>query len=324
MKQMKISSIAIIFFMLICAPHISAKDIIWYDGKSPVSVSVNSETDLVVETALEMFGSDMQAVTGKASVTTDDPKYANIQIHQLDKIDNNQRKALKKAGVPIKELEKLIDGFNIKIDKGQILVTGTNGRGTAYGLLELSRLAGVSPWIWWGDITPEHKEILTLSDKYSTTQGASVEYRGIFINDEDWTLRPWSYGTFEPNDFGTIGPKTNKEIFKLLMRLRANAVWPAMHTGTVAFFKDPHNKLVADSCGIAIGTSHCEPLLRNNVDEWDENKRGRYNYITNKEEVTKYWTERLDEVKNSSGGNMFTIGMRGIHDGSMEGVKTKQ
>lgn len=71
-----------------------------------------------------------------------------------------------------------------------------------------------------------------------------------------------------------------------------------------------------DSCGIAIGSSHCEPLLRNNVDEWDVNKRGRFNYITNKKSVQDYWIERLKEVKDSKGGNMFTIGMRGIHDGS--------
>ncbi len=108
------------------------------------------------------------------------------------------------------------------------------------------------------------------------------------------------------------------------MRLRANAIWPAMHKGTTAFFKNPVNKLVADSCGISVGTSHCEPLLRNNVDEWDVSKRGPFNYITNRQAVQEYWIERLREVKGSEGGNMFTIGMRGIHDGSMEGVKTKE
>jgi len=95
-----------------------------------------------------------------------------------------------------------------------------------------------------------------------------------------------------------------------------------MHTGTKAFFRTEGAKAVADSCGIAIGTSHCEPLLRNNVDEWNEKQRGRYNYMTNRQAVHDYWIERLKEVKGSAGGNMFTIGMRGIHDGSMEGVKT--
>jgi hypothetical protein len=95
-----------------------------------------------------------------------------------------------------------------------------------------------------------------------------------------------------------------------------------MHTGTPGFFTIKGNKEMADSCGILIGTSHCEPLLRNNVAEWNHAKRGAYNYITNREQVQQYWIERLKEVKGSE--EFFTIGMRGIHDGSMEGVKTKK
>lgn len=100
----------------------------------------------------------------------------------------------------------------------------------------------MSPWTWWGDVHPSKRQSLEIDDNYSDTQGASVEYRGIFLNDEDWSLRPWSHTTFEPSQKGSIGPRTNKEIFKLLMRLRANAVWPAMHPGTEAFFKNPVNK----------------------------------------------------------------------------------
>lgn len=295
----------------------------WYDGTKPVTLSLHTKTDPVVSTALDMFTSDMREVTGHGAQVVK-PGKSTIILSQLDKASKSRRKSLAGLGIPVNQLDTLIDGFNITASDGRIYVTGTNGRGTAYGLLELSREAGVSPWIWWGDVKPVKKQELELPDGYSTTQGASVEFRGIFLNDEDWSLRPWSYGTFEPNKFGTIGPRTNKEIFKLLMRLRANAVWPAMHTGTTAFFKDPLNKIMADSCGIAVGTSHCEPLLRNNVDEWDTATRGDFNYITNKESVQNYWIERLDEVRNSSGGNMFTIGMRGIHDGSMEGVKTRQ
>lgn len=191
-------------------------------------------------------------------------------------------------------------------------------------MLELSRLAGVNPWVWWGDVVPEKKQQLTIDSSFTTLQGASVEYRGIFINDEDWSLRPWSYGNYEKAEFGKIGIQTYKKIFQLLMRLRANTIWPAMHEGTKAFFNIPGAKAVADSCGIAIGSSHCEPLLRNNLAEWNETKRGSFNYITNKQQVQNYWAERLKEVKLSKGGNLLTIGMRGIHDGSMQGVKTMQ
>lgn len=323
--------------LLLAATSAAAKDVVWFDGTSPVSYEVTTPTDLVVGTAIEMFTDDMEAVTGKQAVKHNDRtavkhndhytvrqngKQTTIRITQLDKVSKSQRKQLSASGIPVDSLATLTDGFDIRTDGGNILVTGTNGRGTAYGLLELSRLAGVSPWVWWGDVTPAKRDSLTLDEAYSTTRGASVEFRGIFINDEDWSLRPWSQDTSEKTGLGNIGPRTYKEIFKLLMRLRANAVWPAMHPGTQAFFKDPANKLVADSCGIAVGTSHCEPLLRNNVDEWDVSKRGPYNYMTNRPAVHDYWIERLQEVKGSSGGNIFTIGMRGIHDGSMEGVKT--
>lgn len=86
------------------------------------------------------------------------------------------------------------------------------------------------------------RDRLTIDDAFRTTQGASVEFRGIFINDEDWSLRPWSYGTYEPARFGIIGPKTYKKVFQLLLRLRANTIWPAMHTGTQPFFLTPGRK----------------------------------------------------------------------------------
>lgn len=300
---------------------IQAKDIVWYDGNHPVSYSVQKKTDPVVKIALEMFNGDMKAVTGKGINNTSE-KSAALRIVELDKASGSVKKQLIKDGIPVDEISKQTDAFHIAVIGNQIVIVGANGRGAAYGILEMSRKAGVSPWIWWGDIVPEKKNRLMIDSEFRTTQGASVEYRGVFINDEDWSLRPWSYGNYDKSDFGTIGAKTYKRIFQLLLRLRANAIWPGMHTGTTAFFKVPGAKAIADSCGIAIGTSHCEPLLRNNLDEWDLEKRGRFNYITNKEQVQDYWAERLKQVKNSAGGNMFTIGMRGIHDGSMEGVKT--
>lgn len=300
---------------------LSAKDITWYDGTHPVTYHIQKNVDPVVKVAAEMFAGDMEAVTGKSAVAEKE-KTATIRVFELDKTSGSDKKALMKQGVPVSELQKKIDGFHISIKGNQIVIVGTNGRGAAYGLLEMSRKAGVNPWIWWGDVVPEKRTSLTIDDGFTTLQGASVEYRGIFINDEDWSLRPWSCHHFEKGPEGRIGRETYKKVFQLLMRLRANAIWPAMHEGTTSFFKVPGAKAVADSCGIAVGSSHCEPLLRCNTGEWDVSKRGRYNYITNKAEVQKYWAERLDEVKGSKGGNMLTIGMRGIHDGSMEGVKT--
>lgn len=283
-------------FIVICAltaltVSAARAQFVWFDGQHPISYQVVGKVDPVVKIALQMFSGDMEQVTGMKAVAS---KKATIRIVQGKGTD---------------------DGFRLSVSpEGQILVEGHNGRGAAYGLLELSRLAGVSPWVWWGDVVPERKTRLTLPSDFVLEHTPSVAYRGIFINDEDWSLRRWSADN--------MGPQTYKRLFQLLLRLRANILWPAMHEGTPGFFTVKGNKEMADSFGILIGTSHCEPLLRNNVAEWDHGSRGSYNYMTNRSQVQQYWKERLQQVKGSE--EFFTIGMRGIHDGSMEGVKTKQ
>ena len=267
------------------------RDFMWYNGKDPVTYQVQGRVSPVVEQALRMFSDDMELVTTHKAVASND---ADIRIVQGRGSD---------------------DGFRISVQDGQLVVEGHNARGTAYGILELSRMADVSPWVWWGDVRPSTRFYpITVPDTFALEHTPSVAYRGIFINDEDWSLRPWS----EDN----MGPKTYKRLFQLMLRLRANTLWPAMHPGTPGFFTVAGNKEMADSFGIIIGTSHCEPLLRNNVAEWDADRRGPYNYITNRNAVQQYWKERLQQVKGSEA--LFTLGMRGIHDGSMEGVTTKE
>ena len=291
----------------------------WFSGQSPLNFSVSRHADPVVEIAADMMQDDLEEVTGMRPVETA-PGKAGIRIIQYDK----DRTKLGKFGVPAEIADSLAfvkEAFYIGTHDGQIIVAGSDARGTAYGILEISRLAGVSPWTWWGDSRPQKRERLELPDGYSSFQHPSVEYRGIFINDEDWAFRPWSTQTFSPQDNPeTISADTYREVFKLLLRLRANTLWPAMHPGTTPFFEVPGAMEAADSCGIFIGTSHCEPLLRNNVGEWDVAERGRYNYITNRQAVLDYWTERLRETEGIPA--LYTIGMRGIHDGSMEGVRT--
>ena len=316
--------------LLVCLSGKAESDVTWYDGAHAVTYHIEGKCAPVVKIALEMFCSDMQQVTG---MTPEDKQQATIRIYQLDQQSRSTVKQLAGKGIPVDKVKQKFDGFSLTVSDGNILIVGNNGRGCAYGLLELSRMAGVSPWVWWGDVVPQRQSKLVLPGAFSTFQSPSVAYRGIFINDEDWSLRRWASKTFEPNEqAGFIGPKTYKQIFKLLLRLRANTIWPAMHEGTVGFFAVTEttpqghviykNKEMADSCGILIGTSHCEPLLRNNVAEWDVKTRGAYNYMTNREQVKRYWAERLQQVKGSE--EFFTIGMRGIHDGSMEGVKTKE
>lgn len=319
-------SVVILWLLGSLFVQLSANEFVWFQAGRQLGVSLPHPMPAVVQTAYNMFVDDMQLVTGSRPVSVEAAK-ATVVVTQLNNpsVTGNMLSNLRRQGIPVKVLQSKKDAFFVAvIGRGKarkLHVVGSDARGTAYGILELSRLAGVSPWVWWADTHPDKKSTLSLPDKFSTLQSPSVEYRGIFLNDEDWTLQPWSWMHFEPSDIpGRIGPKTYKEIFKLLLRLRANTIWPGMHGMTTPFYVVPGAKEMADSCGIVIGTSHCEPMMRNNVGEWNETVRGSYNYITNQQSVTDYWTERLKEVKGYQ--CIFTIGMRGIHDGAMQGANT--
>lgn len=296
---------------------------VWYNGKNQITYYLSKKVDPVVEIALEMLNDDLKQVTGQI-ICPASCSAATIRIVQLDKENEIIDKLLLDNKVPIDSLKQKKEAFYIKVIKGsQLLVVGSDRRGTAYGILELSRLAGVSPWIWWSDVIPECKNSLMIESDFETFQSPSVEYRGIFLNDEDWTLQPWSWRHYDPQkQKGMISAKTYKQLFKLLLRLRANTIWPGMHGMTTPFYMVPGAKEAADSCGIVVGTSHCEPMMRNNVGEWDKEERGDYNYLTNKKTVHSYWIDRLKEV--ASYENIYTLGMRGIHDSGMEGVKGEQ
>jgi hypothetical protein len=199
-----------------------------------------------------------------------------------------------------------------------LVIVGSDRRGTAFGVYELSQAIGVSPWYWWADVTPAKKSALFVAAGTRRFGPPSVQYRGIFLNDEDWGLQPWAAKTFEP-EVGDIGPKTYAKVCELLLRLKANTLWPAMHACTKAFNLYPQNKLVADDYAIVMGSSHAEPMLRNNVTEWTAPHEA-YNYVTNRAGVRQYWEDRVQA--NGKFENLYTLGMRGIHDSNMVGPQT--
>jgi hypothetical protein len=162
-------------------------------------------------------------------------------------------------------------------------------------------------------------EAYVLPGRYASGEPA-VKYRGIFINDEDWGLQPWAALTYDPQ-LGDIGPRTYHRVFELLLRLKANTIWPAMHPVTKAFNLYPQDKFIADSFAIVMASSHAEPMLRNNTTEWTAPPED-FDYATNPQGVLKYWEERVQA--NGRFENIWTIGMRGIHDSPMVGVTTMQ
>jgi len=201
------------------------------------------------------------------------------------------------------------------------VLAGSDRRGAAFALFTLSREMGVSPWAWWADVPVRHADAVCVSFGTSVQGEPSVPYRGIFLNDEDWGLLPWSAKMMDP-DLHNIGPHTYRQVFELLLRLRANTLWPAMHPATLPFNAVPENARLADQWGIVMGSSHSEAMLRNNVGEWNEPRDGPWNYQTNRQAIDNYWNQRL--LTNGKYENFYTVGMRGLHDSGLEATGTDQ
>ena len=308
---MKKGFIGLVFLWVtqICCAQFSLR------SDQPIKLACDNAEEKVVQTALKLFIRDYQSVFSASAAV--DVRQGNITVGTVGKSP-----LLKAVSADVSALTGKKQAFLLQVlPDGKLLVAGSDSHGTAYGIMELSRLIGVSPWEWWADVTPEKKTSFVLSAEYQTLQSPSVEYRGIFINDEDWGLMPWSSQTYEPSDIkGHIGPKTNARIFELLLRLRANTYWPAMHECTLPFFLTEGNRKVAEEYGIFIGSSHCEPMVCSAAGEWRRRGQGDYDYVNNSASVYKFWEDRVKEVAQQ--GNIYTLGMRGVHDGQMQGAKT--
>lgn len=254
--------------------------------------------------------------------------------------------------IDLSEIEGKWESFTIQNIDDTLVIAGSDKRGTIYGIYDLCEKMGVSPWSFWADTQVGHADSLYINlpeDGY--TEGEpSVKYRGIFLNDE-FNMSEWS------KSMGNTGKNMNnatyEKIFELLLRLKANYMWPAMHTYSTAFNVTENNAKLADEYGIVMGSSHAEPLLRNNLgelydyqEEWkakpenagkalntktadgkttikdDANRTVAYmwtdkdndgNAVSNKEFLTDYWRARAKA--NSGYENTYTLGMRGVHDG---------
>ena len=282
----------------------------------------------VVQLAAGDLSSDVEKVTGKGPAVINAPgkRSSNLVIiGTLGKsawidtlVKNGKLDALQIRGKWENYLIATVKSPLPGVENG-LVIAGSDRRGTAYGVYGLSQMIGVSPWHWWADVTPEHKDNLIISAGKKVGGEPSVKYRGIFINDEDWGLEPWAAKTFEP-ETGNIGPKTYAKVCELLLRLKANTLWPAMHEVTWPFNSIAANAQVADDYAIVMGSSHAEPMLRNNVGEW-KTKPEDYNFLTNPSGVTDYWEQRVRE--NGKFENNYTLGMRGIHDSAIQGPKTQ-
>ncbi len=207
------------------------------------------------------------------------------------------------------------ESFSIAVSDGRLFITGADRRGTIYGIYDFCESIGVSPWYWWADVPVKKKEKVHLADGFLKTDYPTIEYRGIFINDEE-ELENWVQAHMGED---TIGVKTYEPIFELLLRLKANYIWPAMHVNS--FNVKQENGALADRMGIVVGTSHCDILMRSNNREWypwlesmgyqdveyDYSIEGR-----NRDILNQYWDDSIKQNKDFE--VCYTLGMRGIHD----------
>ena len=280
----------------------------------------------------DLLAGDIERVTGYRPRVTDDAGSASGNVILIGSIRSvlmqrlGESSGLADASGLSGGLEGKWECYRIRVLRrpfkniaNALVITGSDSRGTAYGVFDISGRIGVSPWYWWADVNPVKRPQLSLDIDDFQSEPPSVKYRGIFINDEDWGLQPWAAHTLEPAT-GDIGPKTYARVFELLLRLKANLIWPAMHPCTKAFYHYPENVQLAGDYQIVIGSSHAEPMLRNNVSEWDKAVRGDFNYVTNAPQVLAYWEQRVQESRHNP--VIYSLGMRGVHDSGIEGVKS--
>ncbi|MCM1503326.1 MAG: glycosyl hydrolase 115 family protein, partial [Bacteroidales bacterium] len=311
----------------------SGKDTFQLAGKTAATICYDATEAAVVKTAAELLASDIWKITGQEPVLagTDatqegnlpkaDSQYAVIAgtIGNSIWIDS----MIKAGKIDVSSIEGGWEQYAIRLVnnpckglKKAIIVAGSDRRGTAYGLMEISRRIGVNPWYWWLDAPIPQQSQITLSVTDFDSKSPSVKYRGIFINDEDWGLLRWAKKNFE-KELGNIGPKTYDKVCELLLRLKANMLAPAMHEASTAFYQIPENKEIADKYAIIITTSHCEPLLLNTASEWFKDRYGEWNYNSNMEKVDSVLKARVTEA--SPYENVYTLALRGLHDRAMSG-----
>ncbi|MCF8358886.1 MAG: glycosyl hydrolase 115 family protein [Prolixibacteraceae bacterium] len=282
------------------------------------SLVMNSTDYTGVNLALSDLQEDIFRVTGERPELLNDiiPTSKNIVIAGTFGKSELIDKLVSQKMIDPKELEGKWEKFIIKTVENPLpgiasalVIAGSDKRGTIYGIYDVSEQIGVSPWYWWADAPVQKKdEIYVVPGTYTDGEPA-VKYRGIFINDESPAFRYWAKETF-----GGINHKCYETIFELLLRNKANFIWPSMWLPTMFNVDDPLNPKTADEYGIVVGTSHHEPFMRAH-NEWYMYNGGEWNYETNKEKLQEFWRGGFERVKDYE--NIVTVGMRGDGDEGM-------
>jgi hypothetical protein len=324
------SALGLIVALVLAPPGAAlARGIALFDGKRVAAIVHNGAENTPIANAALLLARDLTALTGEAPRISsgfgglsgpavivgpaDAPLIAALlKANQIDPTPiTGKWETYGRAVIPAPW-----DG-----KEKALLIFGSDMRGTIWGVIDLTREMGISPWEWWGDVGIRKVKRITIAGALRYSREPSVKYRAIFLNDEDFGLFPWAAKTYDAA-LGDIGPKTYARVFELMWRLKANTIWPAMHNITTPFNQIAGNPEMAASYAIVHATSHAEPMLRNNVREWDVKTMGEFNFLTNKANLLRYWDQRAQESKGFE--NIYTIGLRGIHDSPMIGAESSR
>lgn len=297
------------------------------DAKATV-IYVDETENVLVKKSAQFLQKDIAAVTGKK------PEIIHAIPSAIDNIiivgtvsgssvigELTKNKIVNAASVQNKweayMLQTLTNPF--KNVKQALVIIGSDRRGAAYGVFELSKQMGVSPWCWWADVPVSKKTQVFVKNGTYNYASPSVKYRGIFINDEEPAFGGWAR-----EKFGGINSVMYGRMFELILRLKGNYLWPAMW-GKAFNEDDPENPRLADEYGIVMGTSHHEPMMRSQK-EWGIHKKeygnAAWNYHTNKDGLLKFWEDGIR--RNKAFDNMVTLGMRGDGDEPMHDMGSKK
>lgn len=287
----------------------------WINQERAHPLLFDPEDESGIIRAIQNLKSDAEKVTGIAPTLITSPTGSGAvivgsvgnsrwigELIRTGKMDVSQLKGKREKYI-ITTLQHPFPGM-----KEAVVIAGSDLRGTIYGIYELSRQMGVSPWYWWADVPVQKREQICIKQGVFTDGEPAVRYRGIFLNDEAPALSGWAHHTF-----GGFNHLFYEKVFELILRLRGNFLWPAMW-GNAFFDDDPENDRLAQEMGIVIGTSHHEPMGRAH-DEWRRHGSGPWNYQTNAPVLRDFWKSGMERMKAYE--TLVTVGMRGDGDEPM-------
>ncbi len=270
-----------------------------------------------VKRAAENLRIDIENVSGKKPELKTKIDEINNTAIIIGTIGNSPliNKLIADKKINIDKIQNQWDAFQVDVVdnpfpniKKALVIVGANKRGTTYGIYSLSEQMGVSPWYWWADVPVKKKSAIYIDNKTFVSEIPKVKYRGIFLNDEAPALTNWV-----TEKYGGYNHQFYEKVFELLLRLKANYLWPAMWNNAFAD-DDIQNMILADEYGIVMGTSHHEPMMRADK-EWNRHGKGVWEYSKNPENLYNFWMDGAKRNKNYE--SLYTMGMRGQQDEPM-------